>query len=308
MSGLPQLDGSLFLSDGGIETDLIFNKGADLPEFASFLLHADASGESIMRNYFVDYFRIGADAGLGLVLETATWRASRDWGEKLGYDEADLRAVNARAVEFMLALRSAEALGTVVLSGCVGPRGDAYSDLGPASANEAFDYHRPQVEVLAGSGVDLVTALTLTNIAEAIGFVLAAGEHSIPAVVSFTVETDGRLPSGMDLAEAIETVDFETDSAAAYFMINCAHPDHFATVLTSTATRLNRVRGIRANASRLSHAELDNSTELDDGDPIEFGNQLAAFHSAHEQVCVLGGCCGTDVRHIASIAAAHLNG
>ena len=308
MSGLPQLDGSLFLSDGGIETDLIFNKGADLPEFASFLLHADASGESIMRDYFVDYFRIGADAGLGLVLETATWRASRDWGEKLGYDEADLRAVNARAVEFMLALRSAEALGTVVLSGCVGPRGDAYSDLGPASANEAFDYHRPQVEVLAGSGVDLVTALTLTNVAEAIGFVRAAGEHSIPAVVSFTVETDGRLPSGMDLAEAIETVDFETDSAAEYFMINCAHPDHFATVLTSSATSLNRVRGIRANASRLSHAELDNSTELDDGDPTEFGNQLAEFHAAHEQVCVLGGCCGTDVRHIASIAAAHLNG
>ena len=267
MLGLPQLDGSLFLTDGGIETDLIFNRGAHLPEFASFLLHADASGESLMREYYVDYFEVVADTEYGLVLETATWRASRDWGAKLGYDEAQLRAVNRRAVEFMLALRAAEAHGRVVLSGCIGPRGDAYSDLGPASADEAFAYHRPQVEVLAGSGVDLVTALTLTNVAEAIGFVRAAIEQSMPAVVSFTVETDGRLPSGMDLADAIELVDAETDDAAAYFMINCAHPDHFTSVLTSDATSLRRVRGIRANASRLSHAELDESTELDDGDP-----------------------------------------
>ena len=167
----------------------------------------------------------------------------------------------------------------MILSGCVGPRGDAYADLGPASSDEAFAYHTPQVEVLAGSGVDLVTALTLTNVAEAIGFVRAASEHSIPAVVSFTVETDGRLPSGMDLADAIETVDAETDGAAEYFMINCAHPDHFAPVLASDSPHLGRVRGIRANASRLSHAELDESTELDDGDPTEFGAQLAASDS-----------------------------
>ncbi len=308
MSRLSQLDGSLFLTDGGIETDLIFNKGAVLPEFASFLLHEDVSGESLMREYFVDYFRVGADAGLGLVLETATWRASRDWGLKLGYDAAQLRAVNQRAVEFMVALRAAEAQGPVVLSGCVGPRGDAYADLGPASSDEAFAYHAPQVEVLAGSGVDLVTALTLTNVAEAIGFVRAASEHSIPAVVSFTVETDGRLPSGMDLADAIETVDAETDGAAEYFMINCAHPDHFAPVLASDSTHLGRVRGIRANASRLSHAELDESTELDDGDPTEFGAQLAALRTADGRICVLGGCCGTDVRHIAAIAAAHRAG
>lgn len=305
---LPQLQGSLFLTDGGIETDLIFNRGADLPEFASFVLHENASGESLMRDYFMDYFRIGADAGLGLVLETATWRASHDWGLKLGYDKTQLRAVNQRSVEFMLALCAAEAQRTVVLSGCIGPRGDAYSDIGPASSDEAFAYHLPQVEVLAGSGVDLLSALTLTNVAEAIGFVRAAGEHSMPAVVSFTVETDGRLPSGMGLAEAIETVDAETDSAAAYFMINCAHPDHFATVLASDAAGLQRVRGIRANASRLSHAELDDSTELDDGDPTEFGAQLAALHAANEQICVLGGCCGTDVRHIAAIAAAHRAG
>ncbi len=308
VSGLPQLAGPVFLTDGGIETDLIFHKGADLPEFASFLLHDDTSGEAVLRDYYVDYFRIAADAGLGLVLETATWRASPDWGMKLGYDKARLRSVNQRAVEFMLALRATEAAGAVVVSGCVGPRGDAYTNLGPASAGEALIYHRPQIEVLAGSGVDLVTALTLTNVAEAIGFVQAASENSVPAVVSFTVETDGRLPSGMSLGEAIERVDTETDAGAAYFMINCAHPDHFTPELNGSATGLRRVRGIRANASRLSHAELDNSTELDEGDPAEFGSQLAALHAANGQICVLGGCCGTDVRHIAAVAAAHQNG
>ena len=305
MFQLPQLGGSVFLTDGGIETDLIFNKGVDLPEFASFVLHENASGEAVLREYFEDYFRISADAGLGLVLETATWRASRDWGLKLGYDEARLRSINQRAAEFMLELRAAAAGSTVVVSGCVGPRGDAYSDLGPASADEALAYHRPQVEVLAGSGVDLLTALTLTNVAEAIGFIRAVTERSMPAVVSFTVETDGRLPSGMSLTEAIEIVDDETDSAAAYFMINCAHPDHFDPVLIGSAGGLGRIRGIRANASRQSHSELDDSTELDDGDPAEFGDQLATLHSANRRINVLGGCCGSDARHIAAIAAAH---
>ena len=308
MFPLPQLSGSLFVTDGGIETDLIFNKGIDLPEFASFVLHENTSGEAVLREYFEDYFRITADAGLGLVLETATWRASSDWGIKLGYDEARLRSINQRAAEFMLELRAAAAGSTVVVSGCVGPRGDAYSDLGPASADEALAYHRPQVKVLADSGVDLLTALTLTNVAEAIGFIRAAGERSVPAVVSFTVETDGRLPSGTSLADAIETVDAETDNAAAYFMINCAHPDHFNPVLIGSAGALGRIRGVRANASRQSHAELDESTELDDGDPAEFGAELAAVHAANPQINVLGGCCGSDARHIAAIVAAHQNG
>jgi homocysteine S-methyltransferase len=238
-------------------------------------------------------------------LETTTWRASKDWGSLLGYDAARLRATNERSVQFFQDLRSASADGTVVVSGCVGPRGDAYADLGPASADEALAYHRTQVEVLAGSGVDLVTALTLTNVAEAIGFVRAAQQCAIPAVVSFTVETDGRLPSGMTLTDAIATVDKETGGAAAYFMINCAHPEHFTDVLDRQDPPLDRVRGVRANASRLSHAELDESTELDDGDPDEFGVQVAALHAGRPYISILGGCCGTDARHIAAIAHAY---
>jgi homocysteine S-methyltransferase len=301
-SVLPQLAGSVFLTDGGVETDLMFHRGIDLPEFASFVLHESATDEAVLRDYYTEYLQIASQGGFGLVLETTTWRASSDWGAKLGYDAARLRTANERSVQFFQELRASDADGTVVVSGCVGPRGDAYADLGPASADEALAYHRPQVEVLAGSGVDLVSALTLTNVSEAIGFVRAAQECSIPAVVSFTVETDGRLPSGTTLAEAITAVDHETDAAAAYFMINCAHPDHFTRVLDGHDPALDRVRGVRANASRLSHAELDESTELDDGDPDEFGAQIASLHGTRRHINVLGGCCGTDARHIAAIA------
>jgi S-methylmethionine-dependent homocysteine/selenocysteine methylase len=297
-----QLSEPVFLTDGGVETDLIFHHGVELPEFASFVLHENAEGEALLRGYYLEYLDIAAQDGFGLVLETTTWRASQDWGSLLGYDAARLRAVNEQSVQFFNGLRASDAAGPVVVSGCVGPRGDAYTDLGPASADEAFEYHLPQVEVLAGSGVDLVSALTLTNVAEAIGFVRAAQACSIRAVVSFTVETDGRLPSDMDLADAIDVVDRETDSAAAYFMINCAHPDHFAHVIESGKEKLGRVRGVRANASRLSHAELDESTELDDGNPAELGEQLAALHRDQAHITILGGCCGTDARHIAAIA------
>jgi len=299
---LPQPDGPLFLTDGGIETDLIFRRGIALPEFAAFVLHGDARGEAVLRDYYADYFAIAEATGCGLVLDTATWRASSAWGAKLGYDDSQLRAINERAVEFLLARRAEQSDGAVVVSGCVGPRGDAYADLGPASVDEALAYHRPQIEVLAGAGAEVITALTLTNVGEAIGVVRAAGEQSIPTVVSFTVETDGRLPSGMNLAEAIATVDAETDGAAAYFMVNCAHHDHFHEVLRGDEPSIPRVRGVRANASRLSHAELDESTELDDGDPDEFGSQLAALYDASSAISVLGGCCGADARHIAAIA------
>jgi S-methylmethionine-dependent homocysteine/selenocysteine methylase len=305
-SHLPQLGGSVFLTDGGVETDLIFHRGVDLPEFASFVLHEDAAGEAVLRSYYDEYLDIASKGSFGLVLETTTWRASKDWGSKVGYDTAQLRAVNERSVSFFQELRRSNADGTVVISGCVGPRGDAYTDMGPASADEALSYHLPQVEVLAGSGVDLVSALTLTNVAEAIGFVRAAQARSIPAVVSFTVETDGRLPSGMSLSDAITAVDEATDASTIYFMINCAHPDHFSPVLDGHEPALTRVRGVRANASRLSHAELDEATVLDDGNAHEFGTQMVTIHGGRPQINILGGCCGTDARHITAIAHSYM--
>ena len=301
---LPQLTDGVFLTDGGLETDLIFHHGVDLPQFASFVLHDDRDGEAMLRDYYRDYLQIASSAGHGLVLESATWRASRDWGALLGYDATRLRDVNRRAVEFLVELREQEAGVPVVISGCIGPRGDAYSDLGPARADDAARYHREQIEVLAGTGVDMVSAFTLTNVAEAIGIVRAAQARAEPSVISFTVETDGALPTGMALTDAIREVDTATEQGPAYYLINCAHPDHFVDVLADREPILERIRGVRANASRLSHAELDESEELDDGDPGEFGEQLAALHARRPHLNVLGGCCGTDSRHIAAIARA----
>lgn len=303
-AALPQLGTDVFLTDGGLETDLIFHRGIDLPQFASFPLHDDASKEEVVRDYFRDYLRIGAQTGHGLVLETLTWRASADWGALLGYDAATLRRLNERAVKFLLELRDQETDTPVVISGCIGPRGDAYSDLGSMDEHEAQRFHSAQVAVLAASGVDLVSALTITNTAEAIGIVHAARESNVPVVISFTVETDGALPTGMALDQAIAEVDGATAQGPAYYMINCAHPDHFEAVLANPAGSLRRIGGIRANASRKSHAELDESEELDDGDPAELGTRLASIHTRYPHINVLGGCCGTDDRHIAAIAHA----
>jgi S-methylmethionine-dependent homocysteine/selenocysteine methylase len=301
---LPQTAGEVFLTDGGVETDLIFNRGIDLPEFASFVLHDDADAERVVGAYFRGYLRVGETYSRGLVLETLTWRASSDWGTRLGYDATRLRDVNRRAVDFLVELREREAGSTVVVSGCIGPRGDAYSDLGSMDADEAQAYHRPQVEALAGAGVDLVTALTLTNRAEAIGVVRAAQASNVPVVIAFTVETDGALPDGTALAEAVAAVDAATGSAPSYFMVNCAHPDHFSAVLESGEPALARIRGVRVNASRRTHAELDESEDLDAGDPEELGAQVAGLHAHLPHLNVLGGCCGTDDRHIEAIAVA----
>ena len=299
---LPHEADGVFLTDGGLETDLIFLRGIDLPEFASFPLLDDADMREVLRDYFRAYLRLAAEAGVGMVLESPTWRANPEWGEALGYDAARLADVNRRAVELLADLREHDGGPGAVLSGCIGPRGDAYVDLGSMTPEQAADYHGAQVEVLADAGADVVSGLTLTNTAEAIGIVRAAADRGIPSVISFTVETDGNLPTGMTLADAIAEVDDSTDAAAAYFLINCAHPDHFTAVLDAADPALGRLRGVKANASRLSHAELDVAEELDDGDPAEFGAQLANLHAHHPHLNVLGGCCGTDPRHLAAVA------
>jgi S-methylmethionine-dependent homocysteine/selenocysteine methylase len=301
---LPQTTGEIFLTDGGVETDFIFNRGIDLPDFASFVLHDDRDAELMVREYFRGYLRLGEAYDRGLVLETLTWRASSDWGERLGFDATRLRDVNRRAVDFLLGLREREAGSTVVVSGCIGPRGDGYTDLGSMDADAAEAYHRPQVEALTDAGADLVTALTLTNPTEAIGVVRAAQACHAPVVISFTVETDGVLPDGTALAEAVVAVDAATGAAPSYFMVNCAHPDHFGSVLEGGDPALARIRGVRVNASRQSHAELNESEVLDAGDPEELGAQLAGLHEHLPHLDVLGGCCGTDDRHIEAIAVA----
>jgi homocysteine S-methyltransferase len=302
---LPQLGSRLFLTDGGLETTLIFSNGMDLPHFASFDLLRTAEGRATLRDYFLPYIETARNAGLGFILEAPTWRANPEWAAKLGYSRDALAAVNREAIDLMAELRSDyETRETpMVISGNIGPRGDGYVAGTEMSAEAAAEYHDDQVGVFAASEADMVAAFTMTNVNEALGVVMAAQRHRMPVAISFTVETDGRLPSGHSLEEAIATVDAVTGNGPAYYMINCAHPAHFEGPLGSGANWTRRIRGIRANASKRSHAELDSAPDLDAGDPVELGGQYRDLLRAFPQMRVLGGCCGTDHRHVAHICA-----
>jgi homocysteine S-methyltransferase len=293
----------MFITDGGMETDLIFHRGVELPHFASFVLLDDPDGEDMLLDYFRPYLSIARGHGVGLILDTPTWRASTDWGSKLGYDESRLERVNRRGIELLELLRAEPEGPPLVIAGAIGPRGDGYRADAIMDADQAERYHAPQVRVLADGGADLVVALTLTYPDEAVGILRAAEAVGTPAAVSFTVETDGRLPDGSTLSEAIEQVDERTDGAAAYFMVNCAHPTHIAEAVDG-GDWTTRVRGVRANASRRSHAELDESDVLDEGDPAALALEVALLGELFPAVSIVGGCCGTDHRHIDAISSA----
>jgi len=288
-----------------METTLIFRDGLELPEFAAFVLLDDDAGVAALRGYYESYAQLASELEAGIVLDTPTWRASSDWGERLGYDEAGLADANRRGVALLRELRDRRGGDPqILISGCLGPRGDGYVVGETMDADEAERYHSPQAAVLADARVDLLTALTLTYAEEAVGIVRAAGRQDVPVVISFTVETDGRLPSGQALGDAIEQVDRETGGAAAYFMVNCAHPTHFAHVLDPDSPWVERIVGLRANASTKSHAELDASDELDDGDPDDLAERYRSLGDVLPRLAVVGGCCGTDERHIAAVARA----
>jgi len=303
---LPNGSDRLFLIDGGMETTLVFHDGIDLPAFAAYPLLAEARGRQRIRDYYRQYAAIAASAGSGFILESIGWRANRDWGAQLGHDEAALASFNRESIRLLEDLR--DELETtempVVISGCIGPRGDGYVAGSAMSVTEARDYHADQILTYASTGADQVTAMTMTNAEEAAGIALAARLARIPAAISFTLETDGRLPSGQPLAEAIEQTDAASGGHPVYYMINCAHPTHFAGALRAGGAWRNRVRGLRANASRRSHAELDTSTSLDDGNPRELGEQYRALRPLLPRLTVVGGCCGTDHRHVGSICDA----
>jgi S-methylmethionine-dependent homocysteine/selenocysteine methylase len=306
---LPQLHRTPFLTDGGIETTLIFHEGHDLPHFAAYDLLTRAGGDEALRRYFEPYARLAARRGIGIVLETATWRASADWADRLGHSPAQLADLNRQAVEILEDVRAAhETEGApVVISGCIGPRGDGYVVGDAMTAEEAEAYHAIQIGTFAETVADLVTALTMTYADEAVGIVRAARAVEMPVVISFTVETDGRLPSGQPLRAAVEEVDAVTGGYGAYFMVNCAHPSHFDTVLEPGSAWTDRVMGLRANASRLSHAELDEAEELDMGNPEELALEYLALRERLPRLTVLGGCCGTDDRHVEAMCAAWLD-
>jgi S-methylmethionine-dependent homocysteine/selenocysteine methylase len=302
---LPHQTNRPFLTDGGIETSLIFDEGLELPHFAAFDLLRRADGRAALERYYKRYLAIAAEAGFGFVLESPTWRANPDWAARLGYSDASLAAANADAIELMQGLRAVHERPKtpIVISGCVGPRGDGYVAGVQMSPEAAQTYHAAQIRAMAGAGCDLVTAVTMTNVPEAIGIVVAAQRQGVPSVISFTVETDGRLPSGVTIEAAIALVDAATGHGPVYYMINCAHTTHFERALDEPVAWTQRIGGLRANASCKSHVELNEAVELDRGNPSELAGEYGALLERLPHLRVFGGCCGTDHQHVGAIAA-----
>jgi len=307
-NNLPQLKGDIFLTDGGLETTLIFHDGLELPEFAAFDLLKNEDGRERLYKYYSTYAAIARDYKMGLILESVTWRASSGWGKKLGYSKEALADMNRKAIELLQDIRTEyeNEKSKMVISGCIGSQGDGYNPADMMSEEEAERYHTVQIETFSETQADLVSAFTMTNTAEVIGLARAAKSAGMPVVISFTVETDGKLPSGQTLKEAIEKVDKETNNKPVYYMINCAHPTHFEGALASGESWVQRIRGIRANASTKSHAELDEVEEIDDGDPVELGREYKELTDRLHHLNVLGGCCGTDHRHVEEICKARI--
>lgn len=295
-----------FATDGGLETTLIFENQIDLPLFAAFPLIETKVGEETLRAYFESYIEIAKTAGWGFVLEAATWRASSDWGDQLGYNVDQLADANRRNIELLQDLKACHATPSLpmIISGCVGPRGDGYDPGQVMTHAEAATYHNAQIQTFARSGVDMISAITMTNTPEALGVANAAKEAGLPCVISFTVETDGHLPTGQPVGEAIAELDRETDRYPIHYMINCAHPTHFFHEIEQNQSWIKRIGGIRANASCKSHAELDEAETLDRGCPSDLGNNYVELLRQFPNLRVLGGCCGTDHEHIQAIADA----
>ena len=306
---LPHHTDRPFVTDGGLETTLIFHEKIDLPCFAAFDLLKTPAGRATLREYYRTYAQLAREHAVGFVLESPTWRANPDWAKKIGYTDAALIDANRAAMELMHELRAEfETPETpVVISGCVGPRGDGYQPSARMTPGEAADYHGPQIRTYRDAGADLITAVTMNYIEEALGVANAAAALEIPAVISFTTETDGKLPGGQTLGEAIETVDAAAAKAPAYYMINCAHPTHLRDALPEGAPWLQRIRGLRANASCRSHTELDESPDLDAGNPEELACQYRELRRRLPNLHIFGGCCGTDHRHVAAICRTCLN-
>lgn len=302
-NNLPQLGSKLFITDGGLETTLLFLRELELPLFAAFPLIDSDEGLAHLQAYFEPYLDIAIQHKAGMILDTPTWRASHGWGNLLGYSAVDIQFFNEASIDLAAEIRERRATADtpIVINGVIGPQDGGYNPNTLRSIDASHSYHSHQVEVLARTQADMITALTLTYAEEAIGLTRAACEAEIPVAISFTVETDGRLPNGMSLQQAIEITDDSTYAAPVYYMINCAHPSHFAQVLDANESWLERIYGVRANASCMSHAELDEATELDDGNPQEFGQDYALLKKRLPNLNVVGGCCGTDYRHIGEI-------
>jgi len=300
----PRLDGKFYLTEGGAETEILYKWGFELPEFAMFPLLDNSEADAVIRGMYRRYFDVAEAHDTGLLILGHDYRASPDWGAKLGYTPEALVEMQHRTIQFLTDMRT-EYEGRVTdvyVGGCIGPRGDAYGTGGDITESEAEDYHSVQLTTLKETDADMAVAVTLNNIPEAVGIVRAAAAIGFPVGISLTLTTQGRLRSGPSLREAVESIEEATGGTAAWFGTNCAHPLEFEPAIADSGAWTERLRYIRPNAVKMEQVALCKLGHLEDGDPVELGEQMGDVARRFPRADILGGCCGTDERHLAEIA------
>ncbi|WP_135501055.1 homocysteine S-methyltransferase family protein [Roseovarius aestuariivivens] len=299
---LPQSQGRLMTCGGGFETWLQYVDGFELRHFCAFELIDDPRGRACLADYHRKLVEAAVANGVGVINEGLHYRASRDWGTLIGYSREALEEINIRGIEFYkdFAREYKSEATPMLVGGVIGPRGDAYNVGRTPDEAEAEDYHAEQILTFKKAGADLVTAATFSSVAEATGLTRAAKAAGMPVVISFFVAKGGKLKGGETLEEAIAQVDAATDSAPAYYMINCTHPTEFMPGLDDGGW-VRRLGGFMPNAVAMDTLDLCKLGHLEDGDPAELGGQMADLARRYPHINVWGGCCGTDGRHIGEI-------
>jgi S-methylmethionine-dependent homocysteine/selenocysteine methylase len=297
------MPGRAFLTEGGTETELLYKWGFELPEFAVFPLLDNPNAVTVMRDMFRRTLDVAAKHGQPMLLSGLDYRASPDWGVKLGYSVEGLAEANLRSITFLreIAGEYVRQVPDIRIAGIVGPRGDAYSLNRTITAEEAEDYHAVQLETLRRAEVDLAQAMTFSNIPEAVGVTRAAQAIGVPLAILFTLDSTHRLRSGPSLREAIEAVDAETNHAPAFYGINCSHPVEFEPAL-EPGNWFQRVRCLRPNAAKMDKISLCKLGHLEEGDPVELGRLMGDLAQRYQHIDIWGGCCGTGPVHLEEIA------
>jgi len=305
MAGFPvQRPGVFYLAEGGQETEIMYRHGYDLPEFAMYPLLENPAAMADLKAMYARVLDAAAENGVNTILSGLDYRASPDWGAKLGYSRSALSDALQQCIAFLreVARPYEGQIDEILIGGIIGPRGDAYALNRTITAEEAEDYHGFQLGVLKSAKVDVVNAMTFNNIPEAVGVARAAAREGLPLGLGFTLTGDNRLKSGSSLKEAIESVDAAAGNAKPdYYGINCSHPLEFEPAL-EPGDWIKRLRSLRPNASAKDKIDLCKIGHLEDGDPVELGRQMGDLARRYPHIDIWGGCCGTWSPHLGEIA------
>ena len=298
-----QKEGCFYLTESGTETEIMYKYGFELPHFAMFPLLDNPDAVSTMREIFRSYLEVVAKHGMCALMGGLDYRASPDWGELLGYSPQGLAEANHQSIDFLreIAKEYSSDIPEILIQGLIGPRGDAYERNETITEDEAEDYHSVQLETLKEADVDLALAITFNNIPESIGVARAAAKIGVPLGISLSLDSTSKLNSGPSLAEAIDTIEAETNRSPEFYSINCSHPVEYEPAI-EPGDWIHRVRGVRPNASKMEKIALCQIGHLEDGDPVELGELCGDLARRYPHMDIWGGCCGTWNTHLDEIA------